>query len=379
MSDYYTTAEVAEKFRVGRDVPSDWAKAGKLTSLGRGKYAKAEVDELFRGDSYKLDEVMALFKVAKRTVHGWAASGKIEYWQTPGGSQRFLKTEVEERLAQGLRPARGVDFAAERAERWPDGLKPCSGCGEVLPLDVFSDNKGFPGGLSHYCRDCAKEKNRGQLDRYQDRTQQQMDLDAARMRPDGRKGCNTCGEILPLSRFGRNRSRPDSYMDYCHPCGKVRAVRERARLSSRTEAELARAQSRMRPDGLKRCRTCLQHKPADQFHQDRSKWDGRAGQCQTCSSTSGRRRRDDKKLKRWLFWESHGVDPHLCWHCLQAPAEHDDHYIPTTRGGPDVLENLIPSCGPCNQSRLNLLIEEWWVSNRSLLPANPNKAPLPWA
>ncbi|UJQ87197.1 HNH endonuclease [Arthrobacter phage BaileyBlu] len=55
-------------------------------------------------------------------------------------------------------------------------------------------------------------------------------LDAARRRlafrtRHGGKGCSACHEILPLSAFGPDGSRPDGLAHRCRPC---RALRERA-------------------------------------------------------------------------------------------------------------------------------------------------------
>lgn len=39
-----------------------------------------------------------------------------------------------------------------------------------------------------------------------------------------------------------------------------------------------------------------------------------------------------------------------CWMC-GGPWEHIDHVKPLSKGGPHILANLRPSCGPCNQSK----------------------------
>jgi 5-methylcytosine-specific restriction endonuclease McrA len=36
-----------------------------------------------------------------------------------------------------------------------------------------------------------------------------------------------------------------------------------------------------------------------------------------------------------------------------------EHVIPIRRGGPTVLENVVPACGSCNNRKGNLLVEEW--------------------
>ena len=35
------------------------------------------------------------------------------------------------------------------------------------------------------------------------------------------------------------------------------------------------------------------------------------------------------------------------------------HLVPRSRGGPDVLVNLRPACGPCNRQRGDMTLDEW--------------------
>lgn len=39
-----------------------------------------------------------------------------------------------------------------------------------------------------------------------------------------------------------------------------------------------------------------------------------------------------------------------CHYC-DSPAWHVDHVIPRAHGGTDDMDNLVPSCGPCNASK----------------------------
>lgn len=48
-----------------------------------------------------------------------------------------------------------------------------------------------------------------------------------------------------------------------------------------------------------------------------------------------------------------------CAYC-PSPWEHIDHYVPLSRGGEHRIENLVPACAPCNQSKnAKLPIWEW--------------------
>lgn len=56
------------------------------------------------------------------------------------------------------------------------------------------------------------------------------------------------------------------------------------------------------------------------------------------------------------------LDP--CIYC-GAPAEHIDHCIPLSRGGEHNLENLVPSCAPCNMSKGSKLPGIEWKGRKS--------------
>lgn len=47
-----------------------------------------------------------------------------------------------------------------------------------------------------------------------------------------------------------------------------------------------------------------------------------------------------------------------CVYC-GADASHVDHQIPKARGGSDHIDNLVPSCAPCNIAKGMMTAEEW--------------------
>jgi 5-methylcytosine-specific restriction endonuclease McrA len=48
----------------------------------------------------------------------------------------------------------------------------------------------------------------------------------------------------------------------------------------------------------------------------------------------------------------------LCCYC-DAPAEHLDHVEPLSRGGRDVLSNVVPACADCNLDKAAQTLAEW--------------------
>ncbi|MQS40019.1 HNH endonuclease [Streptomyces katsurahamanus] len=48
----------------------------------------------------------------------------------------------------------------------------------------------------------------------------------------------------------------------------------------------------------------------------------------------------------------------LCCYC-DRPAEHIDHVTPISKGGGDVITNVVPSCAPCNLDKGAQSLTEW--------------------
>lgn len=64
------------------------------------------------------------------------------------------------------------------------------------------------------------------------------------------------------------------------------------------------------------------------------------------SRSKNRKRGGRTREARWRdIWV--GKSCHYC----SAPAEGVDHVIPRALGGPNAQWNLMPACGPCNQSK----------------------------
>lgn len=59
-----------------------------------------------------------------------------------------------------------------------------------------------------------------------------------------------------------------------------------------------------------------------------------------------------------------------CAYCGDKPERLDpDHVVPLSRGGPNVLANLLPACLRCNSDKRDLLLPEWALDReRRMLP-----------
>jgi 5-methylcytosine-specific restriction endonuclease McrA len=51
---------------------------------------------------------------------------------------------------------------------------------------------------------------------------------------------------------------------------------------------------------------------------------------------------------------------YCCYYCRKNLVKmHMDHYIPLSKGGDHIIENIVPSCNKCNLSKGSKLISEW--------------------
>jgi hypothetical protein len=74
------------------------------------------------------------------------------------------------------------------------------------------------------------------------------------------------------------------------------------------------------------------------------------------------------------YWRSKGINPKYCTYCDKYynkwKSSVGDHVVPISKGGPDVMENIVPCCGTCNSSKSGkILYEEWIPLNERVLAA----------
>lgn len=156
---------------------------------------------------------------------------------------------------------------------------------------------------------------------------------------------------------------------------------------------------------MKPCTKCDETKPLDEYHRDRTTGDGRASKCRSCvaaySAANSEKRRASSaawyaanrerasvraaeyiETNRHKAWEGNyrqrarafGFEPVVssfthadmiaywgngqrCIYC-EAPATEIEHLIPVGLGGHHVIENVAPSCGPCNRVNINTVRRE---------------------
>lgn len=220
--------------------------------------------------------------------------------------------------------------------------KRCPDCGNTKDAAQFGRNKRTSDGLASYCKSCTSQRNRAQYVANQERRIQ-----------DAREYREANAETLrerDRERWNRRKSQQAEYK---------KANRERINVSRR--AWVLRNQ-----DYYRRWRAANPDRIAYEKAWREANWD------RVLENTRKRYHQDPEahaaikhayraRLRhaahhpytadqlREKFWYHGG----RCWICRKQlfPGFHWDHVKPLNRGGADMLSNLRPACGPCNQAK----------------------------
>ena len=65
------------------------------------------------------------------------------------------------------------------------------------------------------------------------------------------------------------------------------------------------------------------------------------------------------------YWQARGIDPSICTYCSETWERWErsigDHVLAIINGGSDLMDNLVPCCGPCNSSKNDRLLHVEWT------------------
>jgi hypothetical protein len=95
-------------------------------------------------------------------------------------------------------------------------MKRCPDCGEALPQSSFGRNKTQPDGLSFYCLSCNRARNNAWYRRR--RRSQGKEVRDLSWVPDGFRWCPTCQQAVAHEDYIRNSALPSGFGTRCKPC-----------------------------------------------------------------------------------------------------------------------------------------------------------------
>ncbi|WP_169053948.1 HNH endonuclease [Agromyces sp. H66] len=205
-------------------------------------------------------------------------------------------------------------------------MKRCTRCGETKALDDFPRDKRRRDDRASSCRECDRERKARYRAENADKVREQQ----ARYRAENADKIRERSREYSRRRVASGRDAEDTR-------------RKHARRAARSDAEIAADRARLRPDGLKRCRTCREPLPLAAFGDDRSRPDALRASCRDCAAARAARRYLGVYLDDW-----ERRDLWTCAYC-GGPFSDVEHVEPVSLGGLDVPENTVPACWSCNR------------------------------
>ena len=97
--------------------------------------------------------------------------------------------------------------------------------------------------------------------------------------------CSKCKETKSINQFNKNRAQADGFDSYCKRCRKI------------VNDEQSSGKDNPVAVDKKRCRKCLETKPAEEFSRNKVVADGLHSWCKTCVNACNRARRAKKARK----------------------------------------------------------------------------------
>ena len=96
------------------------------------------------------------------------------------------------------------------------GERRCPACGEIKTWVAFGRNRTLPDGLSFYCLECSRRRNRKYY--AQKRLREGYALREPDVSPEGFKRCARCRTVKVVEEFHRHKTQPGGYNTYCKAC-----------------------------------------------------------------------------------------------------------------------------------------------------------------
>lgn len=164
------------------------------------------------------------------------------------------------------------------------------------------------------------------------------------------KRCPKCKTEKQTTEFGRDRSRPDGFQRYCKTC-------------------CCAYQKSFRADN----RVAVLAERADYYRKNRSSVLSRMQRWQQNNPDKVRAIASRRRVRKLNAFEDGSVTPEAvqavfesfgcrCAYCGSDGPLQEEHVVPVSKGGPHIIENIVPACQSCNASKGDAEVDVWYAS-----------------
>jgi 5-methylcytosine-specific restriction endonuclease McrA len=192
------------------------------------------------------------------------------------------------------------------------------------------------------------------------------------------KQCSRCKALKSKAEFNKESKGKDGLRSECRSCQSVykRELQDRNKAKNAQRAEF--------PE-FKRCPKCGETKTSSEFYCDSGRADGLHGQCKCCVSAYKAANKLNKAVKNGYrkavalgnhaeeftgddleaHWLANDISAEQCHYCgvelatLEPRHQQLDHVHALNTGGPHTMENIVPACGACNNSKQDKPLEQF--------------------
>lgn len=211
-------------------------------------------------------------------------------------------------------------YAMRLGQGWGALMKKCTKCGVEKPFSDFHKNNRTKDGLIGSCKSCVSNYHKT----YYERNKAHMKTDS-------------------LRRYSEDKEKHKA---------RFKAWRER---NPGYDAEKSRAWRKNNPGAYQRW---LEENPS--YHRA---WRQENPELVRAYARKRRALIQENGWEEYTEAEVIEIWGDACVYC-GGPFEHLDHVHPISKGGSDTLDNVVPSCAPCNYSKGAKTLEEWELAKR---------------
>ena len=267
-------------------------------------------------------------------------------------------------------------------------MKQCTGeCGERKPRDKFGTTTRTSDGVRQPCKECRKlETERGKERKKKYDKQYRIDNEEKIKKYQAHRRMDNKGYYIEYGKKYRNKPGVKEAQS-------ARARRYYLENQEAVKARVEKYKEENREEVLRRQRERAANETPEQRKERLARARRRYDETDKTTPEYKARRARDSRMRRMRLrnvesdghtlaelhthWLSKGIDPKVCYYCCDPISNWEssvgDHVIPVSRGGRDVVGNLVPCCSHwsdnknnCQNSKHAKLLSEWTPPNMRL-------------